>query len=80
MVQRVIGCFAATKGALMLADDLSILPAFQSICVSTDLNRTTDGTGIDGVTVVIEPDQAGLGYRCRDCVESIKGAYVRDQT
>lgn len=61
-MQRIIDRFATTKGAFVLPDDLSLLPAFQSIRVGPDLNRTTDRAGTDRVTVVIKPDQAGLGY------------------
>ncbi len=61
-MQGIIDRFGAPECAFMLADDLAILPTFQSICVGADLNRTTDRTGIDRVTVVIEPDQTGLGH------------------
>lgn len=61
-MQRIIDCFTATEGARVLTNDLAILPAFQPIRVGPDLHRTTNCTGIDGVTVVIKPDQAGLGY------------------
>ena len=78
-MQRIIDRFAATECAFVSPNDLPILPAFQSICVGTDLNRTTNRASINRVTVVIEPDQTGLGHRCRDRVESIKGADIWDQ-
>ena len=64
IMQWIIDRLAAPECAFMLADDLAILPTFQSICVGADLNRATDRAGIDGLTVIIEPDQTGLGYRC----------------
>ena len=79
IVQRIIECFAATEGAFVLTNDLSILPTFQPIRIGAYLHGTTNCAGIDGVTVVIEPDQTGLGYRCRGRVESIKGADIWDQ-
>lgn len=78
-MQGIIDRFAATECAFVSPNDLPILPAFQSICVGTDLNRTTNRASIDRVTVVIEPDQTGLGHRCRDRVESIKRADIWDQ-
>ncbi len=61
-MQRIIDRFAATEGAFVLTNDLAILPTLQSIRISPDLYGAADRTGIDGVTVVIKPDQTGLGY------------------
>ncbi len=63
----------------MAADDPTILPAFQSICVGSDLDRSADGTGIDRVTVLVEAHEAGLGHRCRHRVESVERADIGHQ-
>lgn len=80
IMQRIIDRLAATEGAFMLADDLAILPAFQPVRVGPDLHGATDRAGVNGVAVIVKTDQASLGYRCRDRVESVKRTNVWHQT
>lgn len=60
IMQRIIDRFAATEGAFVLTDNLPVLPTFQPIRIGTDLHGATNCAGIDGITVVVEPDEAGL--------------------
>ncbi len=79
-MHRIIDGLAAPEGPLMLADDLGILPAFQSIRRGPDLYWATDCTGVDRVAVVVETHEAGLGNGCRNRMESIKRSNIRYQT
>ena len=79
VMQGIIDRFASPEGALVLTNDLPILPTFQPIRIGADLHGTTNCAGIDGVTVVVKTHEAGLGNRGRNRVESIKGADIWDQ-
>lgn len=59
-MQRIIDCFAATEGTFVPSNDLSVLPTLQPVGISPDLHGATDSAGIDGVTVVVKPHEAGL--------------------
>ena len=62
IMQRVIDRFTAPECAFMLTNDLPVLPTFQPIRIGAYLNRATDCASIDGITVVVEPGEAGFGY------------------
>ena len=47
IMQGIEDRFVPPEGPLMLADDLPILPTFQPIGVSSDLDRPPHGVGID---------------------------------
>ena len=79
VVQGVIDGFAAPEGTRVAADDSAVLPAFEPIGIGLDLDRTPHGAGIDGVSVVVEPHEAGLGDGSRNRVESIERANVGHQ-
>src|SRR6188768_2631987 len=56
----------------MLGNDASVLADYDTVGVSMDLDRSSDGTGRDRVFVVVEAHQAGLRDRCRHRVESVE--------
>jgi len=71
VMQGIKDGLAATEGTLVLTNDLAILPTFQPISIGADIDGPPDRTGIDRVSVVVEPDQAGFGDGGRNRVESI---------
>src|SRR6476620_11365995 len=60
----------------MLGNDASVLADYDTVGVSMDLDRSSDGTGRDRVFVVVEAHQAGLRDRCRYRVESVEPAGI----
>lgn len=62
VVQRVVNSFAAFEGARVVADNTAFLPALQTVGIGPDLNGPAHGTGINRVSVVVEPHETGLGY------------------
>jgi len=60
----------------MLGDDAPVPADYDAIRVGMNLYRTPDGTRRHRVLVVVEPDQAGLGDRCRHRVEAVEAARV----
>ena len=79
VVQGIVDGIVAPEDTFMTADDPAVLPAFEPICVSSDLDRPPHGTGIDRVSVLVEPHEAGLGYRRRHGVETVEGNDVRNK-
>lgn len=79
VMERVIDRLAATEGPFMSAHDLSVLPAFKAIGISSDLYRPPNRASVDRVTVLVEPHEAGLGDGGRDGMESVKRSDIRDQ-
>jgi len=61
-MQGIIDRLATSEGTRVTAHDPTFLPAFQPICVSSDLDRPPHSTGIDRVAVIVEPHEAGLGH------------------
>jgi len=59
-MQGIEDCFVPPEGTLVLPDDPAVLPTFQPVGVSSDLNRSPDGAGIDRVSVLVEPNETGL--------------------
>lgn len=76
VVKRIVDRLAAAEGPFMPAYDLAVLPAFQPVGIGADLDRTADRAGIDRVTVLVEPHEAGLGDGGRDCMEAIERADI----
>jgi len=74
IMQGIKDGFVAPEGALVLTNDLAVLPALQPIGISSDLHRPADRPGIDRVAVrqekgppdlflfllTVEPNEAGL--------------------
>jgi hypothetical protein len=56
----------------MLANEPAILAQLDPIGIGADLDRSPHGAGRDGVAVVVEADQAGLGHRRRDGMEAVE--------
>ena len=79
VVKRVVDRLAATEGTIMAGHNLTILPAFQPVGIGADLDGTADRAGVDRVTVLVEPHEAGLGDGGRDGMESVKRSDIRDQ-
>src|SRR5258705_5762995 len=63
----------------MLGNDASVLADHDAVGIGMNLDRTPDGAGRDRVFVVVEAHQAGLGYRCRYCMESIEPAGIGNE-
>ncbi len=79
VMQGIVDRVVAPEDPIMASDNLAVLPAFQPVGVSPDLDRPPDRPGIDRVAVLVEAHEAGLGYRRRNRVEAIKRADIRDQ-
>lgn len=79
VMQGIVDGVVAPEDPIMASDDLSVLPAFQPVCVSPDLDRPPDRPGIHRVAVLVEAHETGFGHRRRHCVEAIERADVRDQ-
>jgi hypothetical protein len=62
VAQGVVDRPAATGGPPMLGDDPPVLADDDAVGVGVDVDRTADGAGADRVSVVVEPDEAGLRY------------------
>lgn len=60
VMQGIVDGFASPEGTGVHADNLTILPAFQPISVGTYFHRATDRASVNRVSVVVEPDEAGL--------------------
>jgi len=43
----------------MATDDLAVLPAFQAVGISADLDGSPDRAGVDRVAVLVEAHEAG---------------------
>ena len=56
----------------MLADNTPGLAQFDPLSIGTDFHRPPDGAGCDGVSVIVEPHEAGLRYRGRHRMEPVK--------
>jgi len=63
----------------MLADDTPGLAQLDPLGISTDLDRSSDRARRDGVSVVVEPHQAGLGHRGWHRVEPVERPGIRHQ-
>ena len=60
VMQGIVDRVVAPEDPIMASDDLSVLPAFQPVCVSPDLDRPPDRSGIHRVAVLVEAHEAGL--------------------
>ncbi len=60
VVQGIEDRFVTPEGTLVLTNNLAILLAFQPVGIRPDLHRPPHGAGIDRVSVLIEPHEAGL--------------------
>ncbi len=60
VMQGVVDGVVASEDTFMASDDLSVLPAFDTISVSPDLDRPPDRPGIHRVAVLVEAHEAGL--------------------
>ncbi len=47
VVQRVVDVLVASEGALVLANDLAVLPELDALGIGADLDRSSDGACID---------------------------------
>ena len=56
----------------MLPDDLAVLPELHALGIGADLDRPTDGPGLDRVAIVVEPHEAGLRHRGGHGVEAVE--------
>ncbi len=65
VVQGIVDRVVAPERSRMPTDNLAVLPAFQPIGISPDLDWPSDGPRIDRVPVLVEPHEAGLGHRRR---------------
>src|SRR3954468_4694473 len=63
----------------MLSDDPPVLADYDAICISMNLDRTSDRTGRHRVLVVVEPHQACLRDRRLHRVESIELASIGNE-
>lgn len=72
VVEWIVDRPGAAEGPIMPAHDPAVLPAFQTISIGPDLDRSPDRTGIDRVSVVVETHEAGLGHRRGDGMESVE--------
>ncbi len=63
----------------MAGHDLTVLPAFQPVGIGADLDRPSDRTGVDRVTVLVEPHEAGFGHRRGNGMESVERVDIRHQ-
>lgn len=79
VVQGIVDRVVAPERSRMPTDNLAVLPEFQPVGVSPDLDRSPDGPRIDRVPVLVEPHEAGLGHRRRHRVEAIERADIGDQ-
>src|SRR5947207_15883008 len=62
---RVVDRAIAPIAASVLADDLAILADYDAIGIGMNLDWPTDRLGHHRVFVVVEANEAGLGYRGR---------------
>lgn len=62
VMQGIVDGVVAPEDTHMAADDPTVLPAFQPVGIGPDLNGPTDRAGIHRVSVLVEPDEAGLGH------------------
>jgi hypothetical protein len=60
----------------MLADDPPVLADHDAIRIGLDLDRAADRARGHRIFVVVEAHQAGLGDRCRHCMEAIEPARI----
>ena len=60
VVQRIVDRFVTAEGAIMASHGLSVLPAFQPVGISPDLDRSANRAGVHGVTVLVEAHETGL--------------------
>lgn len=79
IMQGIVDGVVASEGTHMATDDLTVLPAFQAIGIGADLDRPSDRTGVDRVTVLVEPHETGFGHRRGDGMESVERADIRHQ-
>jgi hypothetical protein len=56
----IVDCRPAAKGTGMVGDDTPILTDDDAIGIGADVDRPTDGAGIDRIFVVVEAHKAGL--------------------
>ncbi len=63
----------------MLADNLAVLPDLDPFGIGADLDSPADSPGVDRVSVVVEPDETGLGDRGRHGVEAVEPPGIRNQ-
>lgn len=61
VMQWIVDGVVAPEGPHMATDNLTVLPAFQTVGISPDLHRSPKGAGINRVSVLVEPYEAGLG-------------------
>jgi len=79
VMQGIVDGVVAPEDTFMATDDPAVLPAFEPISIGPDLDGPPHGAGIDRVSVLVEPHEAGLGYRRRHGVEAVEGTDVRNK-
>src|SRR5687767_8857473 len=63
----------------MLGDDPSVLADHDAVGICVNLDWTPDRAGSYRVFVVVEAHQAGLGDRCRHCMEAVEPARIGNE-
>ena len=79
IVPRIIDRLTATEGARMFADDHPVLPDDDPLGIGMHLDRPPDRRGQHRVSVVVEPNRAGLGHRGGHTVEAVEWAGIGHQ-
>src|ERR1700722_15743155 len=79
VVPGIIDRLAPAKAAAMLGDDAPILSNDDAFGIGVDLDRPANRAGVDGVSVVVEPHEAGLRHRSRQRVESIEATAMGNE-
>lgn len=79
VMQGIVDGVVASEDPIMASDNLAVLPAFQPVGVSPDLDRPPDSPGIDRIPVLVEAHETGLGHRRWNRVEAIERADIGDQ-
>ena len=70
---------AAAERARVLRDNPPVLADDDAVGVGVDVDRAADGAGVDRISVVVEPHEAGLRHRGRQRVESVEAAAIRNE-
>ena len=76
---RIVDRLPPPEDPPVLADDGSVLPDHDPLGIGMDLDRPANRRRQDRVSVVVEPDRAGLRDRGGDAVEAVEGAGVANQ-
>ena len=79
VMQGIVDGVVAPEDTRMAIDNLTVLPAFETISIGPDLDRPPDGAGVYRIAVLVEAHETGLGHRCRNSVEPVKRADIRNQ-